>query len=116
MSQLDHQKIAETLFAAKSGAKPIGKLTVSYPGFSLSDAYQTQKSLLERHLRNDEKLVGRKMGLTSKPKMQQMGVFDPIHGFLTSAMHIADGGEIALKGRIHPKAEPEIAFILGKDL
>jgi len=116
MTKIDHQKISESLFSAKSGAKTIGKLTSSFSGFSLEDGYQVQRALLALHLSHGEKLVGRKMGLTSKPKMQQMGVHEPIHGFLTSAMQINDGGEIALRGRIHPKAEPEIAFVLGREL
>lgn len=116
MSKLDHNQIADSLFSAKRDAKPVGKVTAANSSFGLTDAYHVQRALLELHLRNDEKLVGRKMGLTSKPKMQQMGVHEPIHGFLTSAMQIADGGEIALKGRIHPKAEPEIAFVLGREL
>lgn len=115
-NKFDHQKISETLFNAKSGAKPVKKLTDTFSGFSLKDAYHVQRGLLENHLRAGETLVGRKMGLTSKPKMQQMGVHEPIHGFLTSAMRISDGGEIALKGRIHPKAEPEIAFVMGREL
>ncbi len=115
-AKMDYNKIAESLFSAKREAKAIAKITAGNSSFGLRDAYHVQRALLELHLRNDEKLVGLKMGLTSKPKMQQMGVHEPIHGFLTSAMQISDGGEIALQGRIHPKAEPEIAFVLGKEL
>jgi 2-oxo-3-hexenedioate decarboxylase len=48
--------------------------------------------------------------------MQQMGVHQPIHGFLTASMQVAEGGEIPLKGRIHPRIEPEIAFVLKREL
>jgi 2-oxo-3-hexenedioate decarboxylase len=113
---IDHGQLAQALYEAKALARPMGKITEANAGFSLADAYEVQKSLLARHLAAKETLVGRKMGLTSKPKMQQMGVFDPIHGFLTSAMRINDGAVIELKGRIHPKAEPEIAFVLKREL
>jgi len=116
MSTVNHAQIAEKLFQAKASAAPVTKFTAQFSSFGLPDAYQVQSLLLGHHLANKEILVGRKMGLTSKPKMQQMGVHEPIHGFLTSAMQINDGGEIALNGRIHPKAEPEIAFILARDL
>lgn len=113
---IDHGLLATQLYEAKALARPVGKLTDANAGFSLADAYEVQRNLLQRHLAGKETLVGRKMGLTSKPKMLQMGVHEPIHGFLTSAMRINDGGEIALHGRIHPKAEPEIAFVLGREL
>jgi 2-oxo-3-hexenedioate decarboxylase len=113
---IDHGQLAQSLYEAKALARPVGKITEANAGFSLSDAYEVQRNLLARHLAAKETLVGRKMGLTSKPKMQQMGVHEPIHGFLTSAMRINDGGEILLKGRIHPKAEPEIAFVLKREL
>lgn len=113
---IDHGLLAQQLYEAKALARPVSKLTEANAGFTLADAYEVQRGLLARHLAAKETLVGRKMGLTSKPKMQQMGVFDPIHGFLTSAMRINDGAVIELKGRIHPKAEPEIAFVLKREL
>jgi 2-oxo-3-hexenedioate decarboxylase len=53
------------------------------------------------------------MGFTSRAKMVQMGVSDLIFGRLTSGMRVIDGGEVALAGRVHPRIEPEIAFLLG---
>ena len=48
--------------------------------------------------------------------MEQMGLHSPINGYLTHTMEIADGGVFNLKGHIHPKIEPEIAFVLKKPL
>ncbi len=107
---------AQKLFTAKKNAKALTRFTATEPKFSLGRAYEVQSALLNLHLGAGEKLVGRKMGLTSRPKMQQMGVHEPIHGFLTSAMQINDGAEISLRDRIHPKIEPEIAFVLGREL
>lgn len=116
MSGLNHNAIADELFRAHREARELTRFTAKHPDFPLADAYRVQRLLLDRHLGAGDKLVGRKMGLTSRPKMQQMGVHAPIHGFLTNAMQIADGGEISLKGRIHPKIEPEIAFVIGREL
>jgi 2-oxo-3-hexenedioate decarboxylase len=113
---MSHLEQAQRLFQAKNSAKSVTRITAGQAGFSLPDAYLVQKELLGLHLGAGETLVGRKMGLTSRPKMLQMGVHQPIHGFLTSAMQIPEGGEISLQGRIHPKIEPEIAFLLGKEL
>jgi 2-oxo-3-hexenedioate decarboxylase len=56
------------------------------------------------------------MGLTSKAKMKQMGVHNPIYGVITEKMKLASGSSFGFQGRIHPKIEPEIAFLIGKDL
>lgn len=112
----DIKKIAKELYAAHKEAREVDRFTAASPAFSLAEAYEAQRLLLAHHLTGGDTLVGRKMGLTSRPKMQQMGVHNPIHGFLTASMHVADGGEVALRGRIHPKIEPEIAFVLKREL
>jgi 2-oxo-3-hexenedioate decarboxylase len=57
-----------------------------------------------------------KMGLTSRAKMEQMGVHEPIYGHLTSSMIVNDGGVIRLSELCHPRVEPEVAFIMKEDL
>ena len=56
------------------------------------------------------------MGLTSKAKKEQMDLDSPLYGFLTDKMEVFNGGKFSLKGMIHPKVEPEIAFLLGNDI
>lgn len=62
------------------------------------------------------KIVGRKAGLTAKAVQVQLGVDQPDFGVLFDDMEIADGGNLDPARAIQPKAEAEIAFILGKDL
>lgn len=114
--KIEHQKIARTLWDAEQAGRPVVRFTVANPDFSLADGYRTQGLLLAAHVRSGARLVGRKMGMTSKPKMQQMGINSPIHGFLTDRMQVAEGGTLRLGNRIHPKVEPEIAFVLGREL
>src|SRR5262245_53080625 len=84
--------------------------------FGVDDGYAIQRAgVALRKLRSDD-VVGMKMGLTSAAKMKQMGVSDPIYGHLTRAMALDDGGALSIKAHIHPKVEPEIAFLLGRDL
>lgn len=116
MNKLDHYALAAGLFRAHKDGKAVTRLTKTHPELPLADAYRVQDLLLERHLEAGDRLVGRKMGLTSRPKMQQMGVHEPIHGFLSGSMQIPDGGEIPLRGRIHPRIEPEIAFVMRREL
>lgn len=62
------------------------------------------------------RIVGRKAGLTAKAVQAQLGVDQPDFGVLFDDMHIADGGSIDPANSLQPKAEAEIAFILGSDL
>ncbi|KFU77738.1 2-oxo-3-hexenedioate decarboxylase [Amycolatopsis lurida] len=84
--------------------------------FDIADAYAIQAELLARRESRGERVLGVKLGLTSKAKMAQMGVSEVIAGRLTDAMRIADGGEVSLAGFIHPKVEPEVAYRLARDI
>lgn len=83
-------------------------------GLDVDAAYAVQRELVARRLARRERLVGLKMGLTSKAKMQQVGVDEVIWGRLTDAMRIVDGGQVDTKAFIHPRVEPEVAFLLGR--
>ena len=107
--------LAKKLDQAAADATSIAQLS-STTKLSLDDAYKVQKISIEQRLNRGEKLVGYKMGFTSKAKMIQMGVDDLIWGRLTDAMMIQDGGSIDLSKYVHPRAEPEIAFRLKKPL
>ncbi len=79
---------------------------------SLADAYRVQAASIARRRRRGERRSGVKMGFTSRAKAAQMGVSDLIYGRLTEAMLVADGGALSLADYIHPRVEPEIAFLL----
>jgi len=83
---------------------------------SLEESYKIQEASLERRYSRGEMLTGYKLGFTSKAKMEQMGVDEIIFGRLTEAMHILPMEPLQLNKYIHPRVEPEIAFLLGKDL
>lgn len=97
------------------GAYEIDKLTDRAP-LTIPEAYEIQNEVLKILYARGDRRAGYKMGLTSKAKMKQMGVHQPIYGVLTEKMRIASGSSFDFKGRIHPKIEPEIAFLIGKDL
>src|SRR5690606_10333660 len=79
-------------------------------------AYLVQEALVGLRTMRGETVVGVKLGFTSKAKMAQMGVSDVIVGRITDAMQVADGGETDLRGYIHPKVEPEVAYRIGRDI
>lgn len=82
----------------------------------LDTAYRIQERLIDRRVQRGETVVGVKLGFTSRAKMAQMGVSDVIVGRITDAMAIVDGGETDLARYIHPKAEPEVAYRLARDV
>ena len=82
----------------------------------LEDAYRVQQALIARRIARGERGIGVKLGFTSRAKMIQMGVGDLIWGRLTDAMLVEDGGEIRLSRFIHPRVEPELAFLIGRRL
>ncbi|MFC9860003.1 MULTISPECIES: 2-keto-4-pentenoate hydratase [unclassified Streptomyces] len=106
--------LAETLDSAARDRRPLPG-----GGSGLTDteeAYAVQEALIGLRLARGERLTGFKLGFTSLAKMRQMGVADLIHGRLTDRMEIADGGRLDVSGLIHPRVEPEVAFLLGGTL
>lgn len=104
--------LAELLENAELQAHDVVKITDAHPQMDWDDAYAIQAEILRRKLERGNKLVGLKCGLTSPAKMRQMGVETPCFGFLVDYFTVPDGGEVRLSELIHPKAEPEIVFVL----
>lgn len=105
--------IAARLDDAARLARPVPQLAEP---LSLDDAYAVQARSLALRLGRGERLVGAKMGFTSRAKMQQMGVDDVIIGRLTDAMAIEEGGSAPAARFIHPRVEPELVFLLKRPL
>ena len=83
---------------------------------SLDTAYATQHALIARRVARGERITGLKLGFTSQAKAQQMGVSDVIIGTLTDAMRLDDGAVFDRRSAIHPRIEPEVAYLLASDI
>ena len=110
------QDISSDLYNALRKAESIEPLTSRYPELSIEDAYGIQQSLLNRRLQDGERIVGKKIGVTSQAVMNLLGVDQPDFGILTDAMTYSSGQAIPAASLIQPKAEGEIAFVLKHDL
>jgi len=108
-------EIAKTLDQAAANATATAQISTT-ESFSEEQAYEIQRLSLEERYARGEKFAGLKLGFTSFAKMEQMGVHDMIWGRLTDAMLYASGDTLPMDKFIHPRAEPEIAFLLKKDL
>lgn len=116
---MDSEKIialGDELYAAFLGRRPIAPLVEREPDITIEDAYRVQLRFVERRIEAGERIVGKKIGATSKPVQNLLGVFQPDFGHLTSGMAYAEGDVIDLGQLIQPKAEAELAFVLKRDL
>jgi 2-keto-4-pentenoate hydratase len=108
--------VARQLDQAEMRRQPIPPLVELYPGMSDKDAYQIQVAAIGLKVSRGVRVVGKKTGLTSKAMQQMLGVTEPDFGHLLDSMMVDDQQSILLAEMIQPKAEPEIAFVLNKDL
>ncbi|MDD2161372.1 2-oxopent-4-enoate hydratase [Pseudomonas sp. MIL19] len=116
---MDKQKIeqyGEELYQAFITRRAIAPLLSREPEISIEDAYRIQERFVARRLAAGETIIGKKIGATSKPVQDFLGVYQPDFGMLTSAMLFAEGDTIDLSQMIQPKAEAELAFVLKHDL
>jgi 2-oxo-3-hexenedioate decarboxylase len=112
----DCNAVAATLLAAEREVRAIPPITESEPELDVDRAYLVQRIVIEAHLDAGEHIVGAKLGLTSRAKQQAMGVSEPLYGWLTSGMVAASGEPLDLSSLIHPRVEPEVAFLIGEEI
>jgi 2-oxopent-4-enoate/cis-2-oxohex-4-enoate hydratase len=113
-SQID--ALGAELFKALQTAQAVEPLTNRHPDISIADAYAIQERMVARRLAAGEKIIGKKIGVTSRPVMSMLGVHQPDFGQLTDGMVLNSGDSIEIAGMIAPKAEGELAFVLKRDL
>ncbi len=115
------QPIADQLWQAAASGVPIAPVrdqieAAAIGGDVMAAAYQVQQLISQRRIDAGGRLVGRKIGLTSKAVQKQLGVDSPDFGALFADMAVGDGEEIAWSRLMQPKAEAEIALVLERDL
>lgn len=116
MAAIDYGMLANELQRAEQEKRELVRLTAKYPEMTVEDAYAIQERLVDMKRKDGYRIIGPKMGLTSAAKMAQMGVNEPIYGYVFDYMVVPNGGAVAMSGLIHPKVEAEIAFILKQDV
>ena len=104
------------LYQALGDCRTVRPLIEQDPSLTIDDAYAISLELLAQRLGDGERVVGKKIGATSKAVQDMLGVHQPDFGFLTDWMHVAGDIDVAAKALIAPRAEAEIAFILREGL
>lgn len=112
------QAMAADLYTALRNQQMIDPLSTREPNMTIEDAYAVSSGLLQKRIALDgEKVIGKKIGVTSKAVQNMLGVHQPDFGYLTDAMVVDESESLSLTTKmIQPRAEGEIAFVLKHDL
>ena len=117
---MDHGSVIDDLaldlWEAERAVRPIAPLSDRFPDLVLSDAYAIQTRNVERRIAAGGVVRGRKVGLTSRPMQQLLGVSEPDFGVLFDDMFVEDGDEVPYDALLQPRVEAEMAFIMARDL
>jgi 2-oxo-hept-3-ene-1,7-dioate hydratase len=116
LSQADRSKAAQILTTAEKERKQATQLSVTFPGITIEDAYAIQSEVARHKIAAGAKLIGHKVGLTSKAMQQSSQIDEPDYGHLFDFMLIADGAKIPHENYCVPRVEVELAFVLAKPL
>jgi 2-keto-4-pentenoate hydratase len=107
---------AALLYDAQSRRAPVAPLTATYPNLDVAQAYSVLRLNLNRHLDQGAVLRGHKIGLTSAPMQELLGVNEPDFGYILDNMVLPDGANVPITTFCAPRVEPEVAFLLRRPL
>lgn len=109
-------RAATELLACEAERRDRPSFLSEWPDLDVETGYRVQDETLRRRLDRGERLIGVKLGLTSRAKQERMGVDTPLVAWLTDAMVLAVGDPVPQDRLIHPRLEPEIVFVMGRRL
>jgi 2-oxo-hept-3-ene-1,7-dioate hydratase len=112
LSELEIAAAAERLETAERTRVQTGLLSLAHPGMTMDDAYAVQAAFVARKRATGRRVIGWKIGLTSKAMQQALSIDTPDSGVLLDDMLFEDGAAIAPDRFIQPRIEAEIAFVM----
>lgn len=110
------KEVAQHVHNAEDGHYLIDRITAEFGDITIDEAYDIQQEVISLKENKGQAITAYKMGLTSRGKMEQMGVDDPIHGKVFDYMENFDGDTLKFDDYLHPKVEAELVFILKDDI
>ena len=116
LSDADRKKAADILMSAEKERKQAVQLSKTWPDITIEDSYAISTEVAKRKIAAGAKLIGHKVGLTSKAMQRSSQIDEPDYGHLLDDMMIADGAKIPHENYCRPRVEIELAFIMGKPL
>ena len=116
LSDTERQTAAQMLRTAEQTREPVKQLSTTWPGITFEDAYAIQNLVQQKKMAEGRKLIGHKVGLTSKAMQRSSQIDEPDYGHLLDDMVIADGAKVPHERFCIPRVEVELAFVLNKSL
>jgi 2-oxo-hept-3-ene-1,7-dioate hydratase len=116
LSEADRQRGADELLRAEWERKPIMQLSRTFPDMEIEDAYRVQDIWAEARIANGARVVGHKIGLTSRAMQMASKMTEPDYGRILDDAFYNDGAQVPAGRFIKPRLEVELAFVMGEDL
>jgi 2-oxo-hept-3-ene-1,7-dioate hydratase len=116
LSEADRRKAAESLLQAEKDRKPVLQLSKTWPEITIEDSYAIAALVTQAKVKAGAKIIGNKIGLTSKAMQQSSQIDEPDYGTLLDSMLIDDGGKVPHENYCVPRVELELTFVLGQPL
>src|SRR6202012_5385292 len=108
-------ELAADLAQAERSREPIVPLTSGHPDIDVIDAYEIQLINIRKRVAEGARVVGHKVGLSSKAMQQMMGVDEPDYGHLLDEMQVFEDTPVKTSRYLYPRVEVEVGFILAHD-
>jgi 2-keto-4-pentenoate hydratase len=109
-------ELAADLAQAERSREPIAPLTSAHPDIDVVDAYEIQLINIRQRIAEGARVLGHKVGLSSKAMQQMMGVDEPDYGHLLDEMQVFEDTPVPAGRYLYPRVEVEVGFILSADL
>ncbi|WP_280316492.1 2-keto-4-pentenoate hydratase [Nocardia wallacei] len=116
LSDAVRSELAAELAVAERDRVPIDPLVARHADIDVVDAYEIQLINIRQRLAGGARIVGHKVGLSSKAMQQMMGVDEPDYGHLLAEMQVFEDVPVDTSRYLYPRVEVEVGFVLGKDL
>ena len=116
MTPQEIETAARTLFEADQTGQQTGLLSIANPDMTMDDAYLVQAALIKHHRAIGRRVIGWKIGLTSKAMQAALSIDIPDSGVLLDHMAFENGAHIAADRFIQPRIEAEVAFVMKSEL
>ena len=116
LTSQERSKAADILMNAQKERKQAVQLSVTFPHITIEDSYAISTEVSNRKIKAGAKLIGHKVGLTSKAMQRSSMIDEPDFGFILDDQMIADGAKVKHADYCKPRVEVELAFVMGKRL
>lgn len=116
LNQNERDRAVEILLEAERSRTPAEQLSATFPAITIKDSYAISTAVTERKIADGARLIGHKIGLTSKAMQQSSGIDEPDYGHLLDSMLLNDGARVPYDNYCVPRVEPELTFVLKEPL